>query len=202
MIYCTGRIDQSWNPTRVEVREHVGWNRFKLVHADTGDTYLWHQEPTGIKFGNAVPMAAGDIDEDGLTDLLCVTYHCDTLNDTLYSDVITVESSDRFSYPCSLTWHYPYARNQVPSAYPAYFPPDLDEDGHREILLGGRMWENVGNDSNELVWRGSPSGMCYAFGDFSADGKIDFANGGGGGLSMSGKAATPIRSRGFGKTRC
>jgi hypothetical protein len=179
MIYCTGRIDQSWNPTRVEVREHVGWNRFKLVHADTGDTYLWHREPTSIKFGNALPMAAGDIDGDGLTDLLGITYHYDTLNDTLFLDVITVESPNSFSYPCSLTWHYPYMRNQAPTAYPAYFAPDLDGDGHGEILLDGMIWENVGNDSNELVWY-SPSGMYCAFGDFCADGKIDFATGGGG----------------------
>jgi hypothetical protein len=174
MIYCTGRIDQqSWNPTRVEVREHVGWNRFRLVYADTADSELfrWPWWPSRIRLGNAEPMAAGDIDGDGLTDLLCVTFHVDTIVDTLYLDVITVESPDAFSYPCSLTWHYPYmAGDQAPTAYPAYFTPDLDADGRGEILVLGMIWENVGNDSNELVWRNQECAFG-AFGNFGGDGK-------------------------------
>jgi hypothetical protein len=127
-------------------------------------------------------MAAGDIDEDGLTDLLCVTFHVDTIVDTLYLDVITVESPDVSSYPCSLTWYCPYMRgDQAPSAYPAYLTPDLDGDGRGEILVLGMIWENVGNDSNELVWHGSPCGAYYAFGDFCSDGRMDFASGGGSG---------------------
>jgi hypothetical protein len=184
IIFSTGRIDQSFDPTRVEVWEHEGWNRFKLVYADTADSELfrWPWWPSRIKLGNAVPMAAGDIDEDGLTDLLCVTFHVDTIVDTLYLDVITVESPDVSSYPCSLTWYCPYMRgDQAPSAYPAYLTPDLDEDGRGEILVLGMIWENVRDDSNELVWRGSPCGMYYAFGDFCSDGRVDFASGGGSG---------------------
>ena len=183
LLFSTGTINHSWDPLRIEVWEHQGWNRFRLAYSDTADSdcfrYPWW--PSHIEFGAASPMAAGDIDGDGLTDLLCVTCHYDTTggDDTLFSDVITVESPNRFSYPCSLTWHCPYMRNQAPTATPAYFPPDLNGDGRGEILLGGMMWENVGNDSNELVCCGAPSGMCgYAFGDFCREGKIDLVNAG------------------------
>jgi hypothetical protein len=175
LIFSTGNIQHSWDPTRIEVWEHEGWNRFKLVHADTGDTYLWHQYPTSIKFGNAAPVAAGDVDGDGLTDLLCIT--CHTLRDTLLLDVITVESPSTFSYPCSLTWHYPYMRNQAPQVTPAFYLPNIGGDGPKRILVTGTwIWKNMGNDSNELVWCNHERGFG-AFGDFAGNGRLELAGG-------------------------
>ena len=182
IVFSTGDCRDLWNPTRIEFWEHQGWNRFELVHADTADSDLFSYPwwPHRIQFGTASPMAAGDIDGDGLTDLLCVTCHYDTTGgrDTLFLDVITVESPNTFGYPCSLTWHYPYMRNEAPSAYPAYFSPDLNGDGRGKILLAGMMWENVGNDSNELVCCRAPAGLL-TFGDFCGEGNVEIVNAGG-----------------------
>jgi hypothetical protein len=60
--------------------------------------------------------------------------------------------------------------------YPAYFTPDLDGDGRGEALVLGMIWENMGNDSNELVWRTRECGF-HVFGDFSKDGRLELAGG-------------------------
>jgi len=173
MIFYTGTIHPS-DPPRVEVWEHQGWNRFSLVFADTGE----YPYPPGITTGNAIPFAAGDVDGDGLTDVVCINMEKPPVPDTFYCIVMTIESPDSFSYPCSLSWYCRYSANAV-IPIPTYYPPDLDGDGHREILLcGGRIWENVNDDSNELVWSGTPSGGYCAFGDFDMDGRMDFATGG------------------------
>ena len=156
---------------RIEVWEHQGWNRFSLVFADTGAD----PPPPGITTGNAIPFAAGDIDDDGLTDIVCITVEPDSTNpDKVYDDVITIEGPDSFSYPCSLSWYFRYDSNTaIPQ--PTYYPPDLDQDGHKEIIMaGGWVWENTGNDQNNLVWRGY--GYSYTFGDFDMDGKMNFAS--------------------------
>jgi hypothetical protein len=173
LMFATGTIQPS-NPERIELWEHQGWNQFSLVFADTGA----YPHPAGITIGNAIPFAAGDIDGDGLTDIVCVTTEPDSANPRLeYDDVITIESPDSFSYPSRLSWFYRYDSNQV-IPYPTYLAPDLDGDGHEEIMMGGDMWENVGNDSNELVWTsGGRCGPNIAYGDFDMDGKMNFATG-------------------------
>ena len=171
LIFHAGTTQPS-NPLRNEVWEHQDWNRFSLVFADTGE----YPEPPGITTGNAIPFAAGDIDGDGLTDIVCITVEPDSSDpDKFYDDVITIESPDSFSYPCSLTWYYRYAENMaIPQ--PVYYPPDLDQDGHREILLSAvRLWENAGDNQNELVYSGSGhGGWRFAFGDFDRDGRMNF----------------------------
>jgi hypothetical protein len=170
LIFHTGTIHPS-DPLRNEVWEHQGWNRFSLVFADTGE----YPEPPGITTGNAIPFAAGDIDNDGLTDIVCITVEPDSSNpDKFYDDVITIESPDSFSYPCSLSWYFRYDSNTaIPD--PVYYPPDLDQDGRKEIIkAGGWVWENTGNNQNQLVWHGF--GFRYTFGDFDTDGKMNFAS--------------------------
>jgi len=44
LIFHTGTIRPA-DPLRLEVWEHMGWNRFSLVYADTGA----YPEPPGIK---------------------------------------------------------------------------------------------------------------------------------------------------------
>jgi hypothetical protein len=170
MFFYTGTIRPT-DPLRHEVWEHQGWNRFSLVFADTGE----YPEPPGITTGNAIPFAAGDIDGDGLTDIVCITVEPDSSDpDKFYNVVITIESPDSFSYPCSLSWYFRYDSNTaIPD--PVYYAPDLDQDGHKEIIkAGGWVWENTGNNQNSFVWRGF--GYRYAFGDFDMDGKMNFAS--------------------------
>ncbi len=134
-----------------EVWEFEGWNRFGLVFEDTA-----FQHPY-IRVRTAIPFAAGDIDNDGLTDIVCITVEPDSIDpDKFYRDVITIESPDSLSYPSRLSWYYRYGDNgTIPC--PTYYPPDLDGDGHMEIFcgtptMGAAIWENTGNDQNELVW--------------------------------------------------
>jgi hypothetical protein len=153
MVFSTGGTVNPPDPLRIDVWEHQGWNRFGLVFADTGE----YPQPPGITTGNAIPFAAGDIDNDGLADIVCITVEPDSIDpDKFYRDVITIESPDSFSYPSRLSWYYRYGDNgTIPC--PTYYPPDLDGDGHMEIFcgtptMGAAIWENTGNDQNELVW--------------------------------------------------
>ncbi len=169
-MLLTGTI-QPDNPYRLEVWEHQGWSRFALVYADTGA----YPPPPGITTGNSIPFAAGDIDRDGLTDIVCISI--EEMGGGLFYDVVmTLESPDSFIYPCSLSWYFRYDSNAA-IPYPTYFTPDLDGDGRREIQMGGSIWENVGDDSNELVWTGARCGPYIAYGDFDMDGEVNFATG-------------------------
>jgi hypothetical protein len=168
-----------YNPSAChQVWESQGWNRFRLVFEDTA-----FQHPY-VRVRTAIPFAAGDIDNDGLTDIVCITVEYDSINpDTFYCIVMTLESPDSFSYPSRLSWHYRYSSNgAIP--IPTYYPPDLDKDGHGEILaitpnpaIATGVWENTGNDSNELVWHDTVYGYRFAFGDFDLDGRMNFATG-------------------------
>jgi hypothetical protein len=174
LSFSTGTIHPT-DPLRIEVWEHQGWNHFSLVHADTGAI-------PGTTIACPIPFASGDIDDDGLTDIVCISTE-DRDSGRFYCIVMTLESPDSFSYPCSLSWYYRYSGNgAIP--IPTYHPPDLDKDGHGEILaitpnpaIATGVWENVGNNSNELVWHDTVYGYRFAFGDFDLDGKIDFATG-------------------------
>ena len=181
IMFSTGST-RSWDPLRIEVWELSDSmrNEFRLVHVDTGvpDGY-----PVGIRVGNVIPFAAGDVDGDGLTDIVGVTAELDTAGgkDSIFDDVVTIEAPDSFSYPCSLSWHCrigSYCR----TANPTYYLSDLN--GLRGILcstngpLGTCLWENAGDDTNALVWHSCSSDPYCAFGDFCGDGRIDFAAGG------------------------
>jgi len=163
---------------RVEIWEHQGWNHFKLVYADTGA----YPEPQGITTGNAVPYAAGDIDGDGRTDIVCTNYEC-YYPDSAFNIEMTLESPDSHSYPSRLSWYERTCDVLAAFTGPAYFT-DLDHDGHEEILGsvpgGAWIWENVGNDSNELVGRHELFGGQMAIRDFCGDGRTYFACAGGG----------------------
>jgi len=177
LFFYTGTTRSS-DPMRHEVWEHQGWNRFKLVLADTGDI---DPEPVGIVNGNAIPFAAGDIDADGLTDIVCISMEINAARDTAYNIVMTLESPDSFSYPCSLSWYYRYGNNFV-IPHPTDYLPDLDGDEHGEIFvatpsMGACFWENVGDNQNALVWvENTHPGYRLTFGDFDVDGSMNFAS--------------------------
>jgi hypothetical protein len=175
LIFSTGTIHPS-DPWRIEYWEHQGWNRFGLVYADTGQ----YPEPNGITIGNAIPYDAGDIDGDGLTDIACT--NCEFFYpDSAFDIVMTLESPDFHSYPCSLSWYYRGPTNYAGGG-PIYFTHDLDHDGHDEMLgfldgLENCIWENVGDNQNELQWVDTLFGYNYVFRDFDCDGRSDIGTG-------------------------
>jgi len=166
-------------PCRMEFWEHQDWNRFRLVYADTGA----YPEPNGITTGNAVPYDAGDVDGDGLTDIVCSNF--EFFNPDSVRDItMTLESPDSHSYPSLLSWYYPGCMGV--GLPPVYIRHDFEHDGHNVIFssLEGKysacIWRNAGNDSNEMVWRDSTHlcGGYVVFRDFDGSGRSDVACGG------------------------
>jgi len=160
-----------------KIYEHRPMNRYELVYADTGA----YPFPPGITTGNFMPWDVGDIDQDGLTDLLGPNIDNPQNPDTNWYNVVTTqESPDYSSYPESLSWWYRYAYNEVISE-PFYFTIDLDCDGKKEIIMvtpnpdiATGIWENVGNNQNELVWHREVGAWSFAFNDFDLDGRKEF----------------------------
>jgi hypothetical protein len=173
MVFYTV-IGTSYNPACLEVWEHQGWNRFSLVFADTVAL-------PGTTIATPIPLAAGDIDRDGLTDIVCISVGYDSTRiGTNYDILLTLESPDSFSSPCSLSWSYRFSDLFV-IPIPICYPPDLDRDGHNEILctvpslsMGMSIWENTGDNQNSLVWRDTVrDGYRFTFGDFDMDGRMN-----------------------------
>jgi hypothetical protein len=160
-------------PTRWEIWEYRPMNQYQLVYADTG-VYPY---PPGIEPGNFSPYDVGDIDQDSLVDLLGPNY--ERANDTTYNVVTTQESPAINSYPENLSWWY--RTSNLTYSYTYYFTPDLDRDGHKEILTF-EAWdstpiviiENTGNNQNVPVWRRVNYGSGFAFGDFDQDSLTEF----------------------------
>ncbi len=171
IISCSCFGDSFWG---WGIWEYHPINQYHLVYADT-EVY---PPPPGMEKGNFDPEDVGDIDEDGLIDL--VGRNVESFNDSFYMVLTTQESPDYHSYPESLSWWYRYYNEEAADAAPIYFPPDLDGDGRREILFYpepvGKIYifENINNNQNQLVYDTFSPAYSFAFGDFDLDGKIEF----------------------------
>ncbi|MEO0099281.1 MAG: T9SS type A sorting domain-containing protein, partial [candidate division WOR-3 bacterium] len=169
------------------VWEYRPFNRYELVFADTGA----YPYPPGVTTGNFRPYDVGDIDQDGLTDLVGPNIEKPQNPDTFYNLVTTQESPNYFYYPESLSWWYRHTNNAAISQ-PFYFPPDLDSDNKNEIMfvtyppLGVVIFENVSNNRNVVVWNTTQglTACSFTFGDFDGDGHREFVTAG---LESSGK---------------
>ena len=159
------------------VWEYRPMNLYELVYADTGAYPL----PPGITTGNFRPYDVGDIDQDSLTDLVGPNDDKPLNPDSTRYNVVTTQESPNYSfYPESLSWWNRYAYNEVISE-PFYFTIDLDGDGKKEIMMvtpnpdiATGIWENVGNNQNELVWHREVGAWSFAFNDFDLDGRKEF----------------------------
>ncbi len=160
-----------------EIWEYRPINHYELVFADTGPAYY----PPGLYTGNFQPEDIGDIDGDGLTDLLGPNDENGTI--TMYPNITTQESPSFNSYPESLSWWYRLS-DEYFIGYTYYFTNDLDRDGRNEILTF-EGWdsfpnfrlviiENIGNNQNVPVWRQFTYGSGFAFGDFDRDSLQEF----------------------------
>jgi len=188
LIFSTGTIYPS-DPLRWEVWEYRPLNHFELVYADTG----YYPPHPGIMDGCFRPWDVGDIDRDGLVDLAGHNEDWTQGTDSMYNLLVTYECPSDTSFPESLTWSFRWGVNETHSS-PVYLRNDLDGDSYREFVnatgnpqIGWGVWENVGNNQNELVWHSlTPDGWALAFGDFDQDGRQEFATAalGGGPVSV------------------
>jgi hypothetical protein len=147
--------------------------------------------PGGILVGNFAPNDIGDIDRDSLPDLVGPNQEwVYSKNNTTYYVASTQESPNSSSYPESLNWYYRYSIQDNASTF--YFTNDLDKDERKEIMkavptfeLGLTVWENVGNNQNQIVWNCTTrtvDGFNFTFGDFDLDDTTEFITAGLGSL--------------------
>ncbi|UCG44377.1 MAG: T9SS type A sorting domain-containing protein [candidate division WOR-3 bacterium] len=170
---------------RWQILEHRRMNRYEEVYADTGPTWPY---PPGISTGQFTPRDIGDIDEDGLSELL--GYHVEQ-GSTWHYVIGIQESPDSASHPESLVWWDSLNPGPTATYPPCYYCGDLDDDQKQEVFCHDVyqgyvcVFENIGNNQNRLVFRKVLSaGYCFAFGDFDKDGLQEFATAGISSLGM------------------
>jgi hypothetical protein len=175
IIYATGSGYPD-DPLRWEIWEYRPLNRFKLVYADTG----CYPPGPGITSGNFRPFDAGDIDRDGLTDLVGINEDWIQPNSWFNKVLATYESPTDTSYPKSLSWSFEWGTNPAEPG-PPYLRENLDGDTDCELVcdltddtINLGIWENTGDNQNELVWHSLTTHGFSAFGDFDGDGRQEF----------------------------
>ncbi len=182
----------SWEPC-YQIWENSGWNRYVLVHSDTGAQW-W---VPGLHSGNFVPSDIGDPDDDGLVDILGYNeeYGWDSTGQhgLRYPMILTMESPSGDSCPTRMSWGLRYNSQGATGLDPRAIAPDLDRDGRQEIVCfdeGLRVLECVGNSAYESVWFSDtiPLGYGWPFSDFDLDGRRDFVG--------SGRGATVVENSG------
>lgn len=132
--------------------EHIGNNQYELV-LGLPDRGSW---------------AAGDIDDDSLSDIVVQT------TDSL--EIFESLAPDSHPNHCVWQWEVPYVGNAA-----ATWITDLDQDGRKEMLISHMgsfiyVFENTGDNSYTEVFQDTvPSAISrVATGDFDSDGKLEF----------------------------
>ncbi|UCG43260.1 MAG: VCBS repeat-containing protein, partial [candidate division WOR-3 bacterium] len=179
VIFSTGNTNPD-TPRRIEFWEYRPVNRYELVFADTGI----HPNPPGIVSGNTRVYDVGDIDQDGLTDIVGANREVVETDDSTYNVMVVLESRDEHSFPDTVVWSVRVGYMQGGHA-PAGISPDLDRDGRQEITTTSQsgwfnqtFWECVGDNQYERVWS-LPVTNVYdpVYGDFDQDSLMDLAAG-------------------------
>jgi len=154
------------------ILEYRPYNRYEVEQSDTAPL----QWPPGvISTGRFWPSDAGDIDQDGRTELTGQLHYLDSLS-TLQKIVCILESRDSLSHPDSMIWSY-LLPSPATGLQPSVFA-DLDRDGRREVFTAytsTMVFENVGDNRESLVYSGLP--ICTDVNvthDFDLNGRTDY----------------------------
>ena len=163
------------------VWEYEPVSQYHVVYADTWANPPW---PPGIDTGSFYPWDIGDIDRDGLRDLLGYHVYCDSYH---YRFVLGVmESPDPHSYPARLVWWTNLAPYATADYVPCYLSGDLDGDDREDMYCNDcyegilYIFENSGNNQNRVAWLDSSprGGPTVAFGDFDLDSSKEWVSAG------------------------
>jgi hypothetical protein len=179
--FATGEPVWFWH-----IWESHSFNRYELVKADTCVGIGGPNPPPGLHKGRFIPTDVGDVDGDGLPEILGVNtwYFDDSLSkhdyDSVWQLLCLYESPQQGMYPDTLVWFFNYGTNILPSPG-AWCVGDLDSDGHSDIAFyDGQghilIFESTGDNRNELVYQ-TPFyyfGYDLAFGDFDQDSAHEF----------------------------
>ena len=179
IIFSTGGTHPD-NPLRCVAWEYRPVNRYELVFADTG----LYPFPIGIESGNTFMFDVGDIDQDGRTDIVGANREVVETDDSMYNVLVVLESRNEYSFPDSVVWSVRVGHMQGQNS-PAFFTPDMDQDGRLEIectprsgWFGFGFWECAGDDSFEHVWsQHEVRILSPRFGDFDQDSLMEFVGG-------------------------
>ncbi|MEO0125892.1 MAG: T9SS type A sorting domain-containing protein, partial [candidate division WOR-3 bacterium] len=148
-------------------------NRYEMVYVDS--VYFPGNPPPGIHTPLFFPYDVGDIDGDGLSDIVGSNYDC-TPNSP-HALICVHESKTPFTHPDTMVFFYCYDFYGT-AGLPVYIT-DLDQDERKEIVFfwdslhifecrGDNQYENVFNFN---IW----GGLSYVFGDFDGDTKMELA---------------------------
>jgi hypothetical protein len=167
------------NPNRYfQIAEYRPVNRYELVLSDTA-LYPMPGIPESIGPGYFTPSDVGDVDRDGLADILGQGFYRGAGGDSAV--LCTFESRDSFSYPDSLVWW-----TTTPNPPQFRFPPryaDLDGDSALDIVTPWgnstghtAVFENVGDNRESLVGTASRAyrSSLPTIGDFDQNGRTDY----------------------------
>ncbi len=179
MAYVAGSIESMpTNPLRWEIGRFLPFNRWELVHADTGE---W-PPPQGLCSGFFRPGDVGDFDGDGLIEL--VGYNWIWQLPTCRSILCALEQPTPSTMPTELTWSYEISPEGA-TMMAVQLPGDLDGDSLSDLLTAqddtpaNLILECAGNNAVRVGWRPPQNcaGPRTTYGDFDSDGKREFMGG-------------------------
>ncbi len=166
-----------------EIWEHMNWNRYRLVYADTGPSSLEPPPYPGMFTGNFRPDDIGDADQDGRTDLLGLNWYMyhDTAQGVTHHVpyLVIMESPAPDSYPTRRSWMKEYEEFGIYDCESRFFGRDMDRDGQEEVFfcdfaswMGSVVLECLGDNRYEMVFKDT-SEQVFLYVNYHKPGDID-----------------------------
>jgi hypothetical protein len=155
-----------------QIAEYRPVNRYAQVLSDTGH-YPW---PESITLGNFHVYDIGDVDRDGLADIVGRAGY--DSGGGMYEALCIFESRDSYSHPDSLVW---WATSPELTATCPALCGDLDGDSSLDIVTpwgveSTAVFENVGDNHESLVCTARRSYVTSlpTIGDFDQNGRTEY----------------------------